>query len=56
MKTRLISLVSNTVDENKVNFIGVKTVGLKHGPKAEPHTVLHFPLCGIFAMVVEDAH
>ena len=38
MKTRLISLVSKPLDENKVNFIVVKTLGLKHGPKAEPHT------------------
>ena len=27
MKTRLISFVSKSVDENKVNFIGVKTHG-----------------------------
>ena len=27
MKTRLISLVSKPADENKVNFIGVKTLG-----------------------------
>ena len=45
MKTKLISLVSKPMDENKVNFIGVKTLGLKHGPKAEPHTgccIFHF--------------